>query len=85
MFLVSIFGSWIVPEKLWSKKFKFIHLYDKATKRITGILDEVKMIKNIRTFKELLNNSILTKSVKKAIRHTKSHYIDVDEIQNDQL
>ena len=36
------------------------------------------MIKNIRTFKELLNNSLLTPEVKEQIKMTHSHFIDLD-------
>lgn len=67
-----------MPERLWAKGPKMTLLYEKAKKRITGTLDEVKMIKNIRLFKELLLHSFLTPSVKDALRHTKSHLIDLD-------
>ena len=60
LFIASVFGKWTMPEKLWPRGAKLIRLYKRAEKRITNTLDEVKMVKNMRTFKELMKNSLLT-------------------------
>lgn len=71
------------PVSLWPRKHAFVKLYKEGAKNIEKMLDLSKIIKNNRTFKILLKNSLMNTKIAKQLKHTEKHLIDLEDAITD--
>jgi len=68
------FLSWLTgclfPFRCWSKRDKLTKLYEKGEEKLEAALDVVKIIKNLRNIKILMENSMMDSIVKKKLAHS---------------
>ena len=67
-----------IPKLFWKNKEPILKLYQEGSSKIEKMLDLSKMIKNNRTFKILLKNTLLNKDVQNQIKHTSKNLINLE-------
>lgn len=53
-----------ISKSCWSRKEKFVKLYDKASDQISSELDINRLVKNVRDLKLLVKNSMISADIK---------------------
>ena len=71
------------PKCMFTKRDKFLKLYEKGQDRIDTELDIVKMMKSLRNMKILMRNSFMDEEVKYQITHSKKNLINIDTSSED--
>ena len=66
------------PSCCWSKKVKLQRLFERSDERIQNELDLIKVVRNMKSFKILLKNFLMTDKVKFEIAHSAKNCIDLD-------
>ena len=62
----------------WSKKEKLQRLFERSDDRIQKELDLIKVVRNMKSFKILLKNFLMTDKVKFEIAHSAKNCLDID-------
>ena len=69
--------------KCWPKHSKYNKLFAEGEKRIKSALNMVKIVKNLRQLKILMNNSLMSPEVKFMLQHAEKNFIDLDGSDSD--
>lgn len=78
MYLQNLMGPCFICKVCWSSSKKLNHLFDETQSRLETELDIVKLIRNIRNSKNLLQNSLMNSEIKFQLAHTKKNFINID-------
>lgn len=84
LFLANQFGS-LFCFKSWNKRKQLQKLYEKAQERLEKRLDIVKFNKKLTDMRVLLKSvyHLLDKETIFSVRHTKKHFINIDDSSED--
>ena len=84
LFFSNVMG-FHVPKLFWDNKVQIIKLYKEGQNRIDKMLDLSKIIKNNRTTKILIKNTLMSEDVQYRLKHSSKNIIDLEEKQFDDL
>ena len=68
LFLSNVLGL-PVPKLFWKNKVQITKLYKEGHQRIEKMLDLSKIIRNNRTFKILIKNTLMSDDVQNQLKH----------------
>ena len=86
LFFSNLLGSFSCCARCWSKNDKLTKMYEEASDRIDAELDIVKLLRNIRNSKILLE-SMMDDNIRYEIAHSKKNCLNLDseEEEDDDL
>ena len=78
LYLQNLMGPCFICRICWKNRSKLNKLFEKTQERLDIELDIVKLIRNIRNSKYLLQSSLMNPEIKFQLAHTAKNYINID-------